>query len=1059
MRRSVKRFRRGTRHGLRWKRRALLLTLLLVALLLVFNGTSVALLHRLFFTRKSADDVGVVAPTPPKSWGEGGEALRERSSANVTGPVSARSPPEAPQVGFLRPHRRHHLEAVYSAEGCKPRLAGPNAAEETEHGDTLIRVQFFRPHCRPGVHGGSGESEKQRRCDDPASPIVGIMPHLSTASFFPEEVLTDETDAQLGPSKLQSIVEEEKGGAGETRWRAASMRSHSLRCRPRGNASAGRKPNWVWDSGAFLVDISLRLSTAKGELSGGLNANFSFNPAYRMHFFGLPSHAKGMRLSDEGEYRLFNQFHFDETSTLGTSRSGTVPLLYAVGRVPYRDGTTATVGWRRRAMGILWLNGSPLQVRMSAAAAGGDGKTTLSFNSTAGATRVYLLPGPRAEDVLVQYYTLTGFPMMPPLFALGYHHTHRGYRTADDLLKASAAFLQAQIPVDTLGMGFYYANGKHIFTWNRTRFPDPVRLQDELWRHGGRLLVLSTVPYLPVDSHFSLYLEGRRQGFFVTRDPDTEVILVDNSQSGARVWVDFLDPRARRWYGGLFKYKRFVGSTNHTFFALEENEPFVQGGVQMTLPMRAGHRGAVPHAFVHNLYGLLHTMAAYGGQLRRTHFYRRPFVITQSYFAGTQRYAAVRLGYSTASWAHLRSSLAVCLAHSIMGIPFVGADVGGFFFQNIGDELLVRWYQLAAFYPLFRRDASEDAPSREIWHLAPYVRARIRDAVRFRYTLLPYLYTLFWNSHQRGDLILRPLLFVYPQDPLVYVEPTLLGQQFFLGPHLFAAPVLTPLSLGNTAHTLQMPREEFYDFWSGEFVRAGTTLQLAKNISSSLQSEEAVTPLFQRVGTILPTFALASQVRSTHDAANYTLTVTLPPLERFLSGGGGGGTTPLLLAQGELFADGGSRYINCHARNVAHHVYCALALECVLSPSEGELVLRWSPSANSSCSDVRRMLQSATTGVAGADAFLLTRLRLMFATLPESERVLRVESLVDGRHKSFAVKRGTRPLLEVSDMALPLLVEDRQSSGDGNRVLSRPVTEVRLKLNTANVSRGPGLPT
>ncbi|RNF08639.1 putative glycosyl hydrolase-like protein [Trypanosoma rangeli] len=1054
MRRYEKRLRHRTSHGVQWRRRVILLTLLLAALL-VFNGTSVVPLHRLFSGNKRTNGIRI-APTPPELRIEGQEQLHERGPANVVRRIPSSTPSDSAQGGLLRPHRRHNLDALYSTQNCKRMLGEPDAAVEDEHANTPIRVQFFGPHCRSGFYRGGDVDENQRRCGDSAQPIVGLMPHLSAASFFPDEVLTGERGT-VGPSSLQSIVEEDEK---ETRWRTAFMASSCLLCRPRGNESVGEKPNWVWNSGAFLVDISLRTLTAKGELSGGLDANFSFSAAYQMQFFGLPSHATEIRLPDRSNYSLFNQLHLGEIRTLGVGGSGTVPLLYAIGQVPHRDGANATVGWNRRAMGILWINGSPLRVRTSAAGRGGGvgGATTLSFTSTAGATRVYLLPGPTPEDVLLQYYTLTGFPMMPPLFALGYHHTHRGYQKADDLLNVSAAFLHAQIPLDTLGVGLYHANGKRIFTWNRTCFADPVGLQDELWRHGGRFLVLSTVPYVPVDSHFSLYLEGRRHEFFVTEHPETDVMFMGYSESGARVWIDFLDPRARRWYGGLLKYKRFVGSTNHTFFALEENEPFVEGGVMMTLPLNAGHRGAVPHVFIHNMYGMLHAMAAYGGQLQRTHFYRRPFLITQSYFSGTQRYAAVRLGHSTASWDHLRLSLMACLTHGIAGISFVGADVGGFFFQDIDDELLVRWYQLAAFYPLFRTDASERTPFREVWRLAPHVRARIRDAVQFRYALLPYFYTLFWNAHLRGDLILRPLFFVYPQDPLVYVKPTLLNQQFFLGPYLFVAPVLTPLRLGNATHILQMPQEDLYDFWSGELVTAGKTLLLAKNISDSLQSEEAVTPLFQRVGTILPTFTHVNRMRSTHDAANYTLTVTLPSLEMFFSGGGGGsGSTAQLLAQGNLFVDDGSSYIDYHARNTTYHAYCALTLECVLFPSEGDLVLRWSASANSTCSDVHRTLQSTTTGVAGADSFLLTRMRLMFATLTESERVMRVESPVNGHNKTFVVKRSARPLLEVSGMGLPMLVGDRHSNSNGNGAPSQTSAEVHIKLNMTNGARGPGL--
>lgn len=48
------------------------------------------------------------------------------------------------------------------------------------------------------------------------------------------------------------------------------------------------------------------------------------------------------------------------------------------------------------------------------------------------------------------------------------------------------------------------------------------------------------------------------------------------------------------------------------------------------------------------------------------------------------------------------------------GYVFAGADVGGFF-GNPETELLVRWYQLGAYYPFFRAHAHHDTKRREPW--------------------------------------------------------------------------------------------------------------------------------------------------------------------------------------------------------------------------------------------------------------------------------------------------------------------------------------------------------
>ncbi|KEG09436.1 putative glycosyl hydrolase-like protein [Trypanosoma grayi] len=635
--------------------------------------------------------------------------------------------------------------------------------------------------------------------------------------------------------------------------------------------------------------------------------------------------------------------------------------------------------------------------------------------------------------------------MMPPLFALGYHHTHRSYKEAKTLLDLSAAFAREQIPVDTLGLGLNHTNGKHIFTWNRVHFPDPVEMQQQLWRDGGRFLVLSTVPYVSADPRFALYLEGRRHEYFVTAHPEEDDLFMGLTATGLMTWVDFLNPGARRWYGGLLKYKRFVGSTNHTFFSLEENEPFVPNGMRETLPAESGHAGAVPHSEVHNIYGMLHAMTVYKGQLRRTHFHRRPFVMTQSFFAGVQRYAAVRLGHTTASWEHLQASVEGCLMHSIAGIPFVGTDIGGFFHQP-DDELLVRWYQLGAFYPLFRADADAAVPLREAWLFAAHTRARIRDAVRLRYTLLPYLYTLFWRAHVHGELILRPLFFVYQQDPLVYVEPAMLTQRFFFGPHLFVAPIVTPAVGSSAPKMLQMPAEELYNFWTGELVASGAILQVSQKLSTSKSPEEKdIVPLFQRVGAILPTFTDVSGMRSTHDAANYTLTITLPrllPLVISPSLPSRGVNSTLLLAQGELFVDGGSSYVDYHNLNGTRRVACVLAFECSLLPNRSYLQVQWRTTASSSCGEVLDELRGTSVGVSGPDAFLITRLRLLFATPDDSERVVGGGRATGGDGQELSLLKVSDHLVEVLGLAVPLLTnyggdeDDNNSNGNVPRLVA-----------------------
>lgn len=101
------------------------------------------------------------------------------------------------------------------------------------------------------------------------------------------------------------------------------------------------------------------------------------------------------------------------------------------------------------------------------------------------------------------------------------------------------------------------------------------------------------------------------------------------------------------------------------------------------------------------MYGMFYHSATFEGQLQRTGGKDRPFILTRSGFVGTQRTAAIWTGDNLADWGHLAIAAPMTLSLSIAGNVFVGADVGGFF-GNPDEQLLVRWYQAAAYQPFFR---------------------------------------------------------------------------------------------------------------------------------------------------------------------------------------------------------------------------------------------------------------------------------------------------------------------------------------------------------------------
>ena len=128
------------------------------------------------------------------------------------------------------------------------------------------------------------------------------------------------------------------------------------------------------------------------------------------------------------------------------------------------------------------------------------------------------------------------------------------------------------------------------------------------------------------------------------------------------------------------------------------------------------------------------------------------------------------------------------------------ADVGGFF-KDPDPELLTRWYQAAAFQPFFRGHAHLDTKRREPWLYEDKYKNLIRNAIRRRYALLPYWYTLFFHASQDGTPIIRWVL-----------SATLLNGDSS-EPGVFLIKPTTGMLLIYAGLVHRVENLEFFEFW------------------------------------------------------------------------------------------------------------------------------------------------------------------------------------------------------------------------------------------------------
>jgi alpha-glucosidase len=173
----------------------------------------------------------------------------------------------------------------------------------------------------------------------------------------------------------------------------------------------------------------------------------------------------------------------------------------------------------------------------------------------------------------------------------------------------------------------------------------------------------------------------------------------------------------------------------------------------------------------------------------------------------------------------------------LSGVALVGADIGGFF-GDCGPELLVRWMQLGACYPLTRNHCARGFARQEPWVHGPEVERACRSAIEWRYQLVPYLYTLCAEAARAGGPVLRPLFFSFPGD----AEAVSISDEAMLGPALLVAPVMRP---GKRTREVYLPRGLWYD------VRLGDVIEGPCNVLADAPLD-SLAPTFARGGSVIP---------------------------------------------------------------------------------------------------------------------------------------------------------------------------------------------------------------
>ena len=519
-----------------------------------------------------------------------------------------------------------------------------------------------------------------------------------------------------------------------------------------------------------------------------------------------------------------------------------------------------------------------------------------SFHTETSDYDLYLLSGGNENAICKEFRTLIGRSYIPPKWAFGLAQSRWGYKTEEDVREVARQYKEHDLPLDMICMDIEYMQDYADFTVNKERFPDLAKLSADLKAQGIRLVPIIDAG-VRVDPNDSTCTEGLEKGYFCKKADGTPFVAA--VWPGKAYFADFLRPEVREWFG--HKYKALTDCGIEGFWndmnepslfysperlraflndmaALREKDnieqeeffPRVVGGAMGLMNSPADYASfyhevdgqKVRHDQVHNLYGGSMTRAA-GEAFADLRPGQRTLLYSRSSFIGSHRYGGIWLGDNNSSWAQLLANIQMMPSVQMCGFLYSGADLCGFSSDTTPD-LALRWLEFGLLTPLMRNHSAVGTRMQEYYRF-PEVLPAVRNMIRLRYALLPYLYSEFMKAALENTSYFRPLAFDYPDDP----DAREVEDQLLLGEGLMAAPVYIQNAHGRHVYLpepMKLLRLRAVDDYDEEILPAGHHY-----IRCAL--DEVL--LFLRPGHIVPVAQPANNT-SELDDASLTLWSFLP---------------------------------------------------------------------------------------------------------------------------------------------------------------------------------------
>jgi len=497
-----------------------------------------------------------------------------------------------------------------------------------------------------------------------------------------------------------------------------------------------------------------------------------------------------------------------------------------------------------RGYGLIWDNPSKTTIDL------GFNQQNVWSSEVGDRVSFFVIAGEKSDEIYQGYRLLTGVTHLLPKASYGYIQSKAIYPTQEQILDIAKGYRDRKLPLDVLVVDFLNMTRQGEMDLDPVRWPDPAAMNKQL-KSMGITTLLSVWPHYAPGTQF--YDMLKQKGWLISNAegvPDTRGYASDVIGPN----IDTTNPEAAKWWWDKIR-DRYVKPDGFDYIWLDETEPDIDPYNDFFY-VGSGKR-------YYNIYPLFHTTSVYDGFRRDFGDSHRVMSLARASYLGAQSNGTVFWSsdiYST--WDMLKRSIPAGLNFTASGMPYWDTDIAGFFspplpvnyhaahkplvdpsdakdnVSNYEDypELFVRWFQWGAFQPVMR--AHGERMHNEVWAYGKQAETILSKYLRMRYQLMPYIYSLGYNSYLTGAPFTRALFMDFPNDPKVVDIP----DEYMFGPAFLVAPVTEQ---GATSRSVYLPAgSDWYNYWTNERIKGGQTITVAAPIDTI--------PLFVRAGSIVP---------------------------------------------------------------------------------------------------------------------------------------------------------------------------------------------------------------